>query len=230
MFICRPGGEGTSATGETIREGQCTHWLGPGCHGQGYFTLTVNGVLGYRFSAINTAFIGYCAGFYILVVFWPFCCDLQVRTARERRRRGGGVQESRVSVKVEAEGGEWAEEEKAEAEEVEKERGVMPEDEEVKADGGEVEKEKGKHQCEYCGKSYAFEHKLAHHKTWLCKGVVPSLVEVEPRRLLSSNVYHLPTIPEREHGSGDDFGAGKGEENGGAEVSRQAKREVSSEK
>ena len=43
--------------------------------------------------------------FYILY-FWPFCCDLQVRTARERRRRGGGVQESRVSVKVEAEGGE----------------------------------------------------------------------------------------------------------------------------
>ena len=32
------------------------------------------------------------------------------------------------------------EEEKAEAGEVEKERGVMPEDEEVKADGGEVEK------------------------------------------------------------------------------------------
>ena len=39
--------------------------------------------------------------------------------------------------------------EKEEAGEVEKERGVMPEDEEVKADGGEVEKEKGKHQCEY---------------------------------------------------------------------------------
>ena len=160
------------------------------------------------------------------------------------------MQESRVSVKVEAEGGEWAEEEKAEAEEVEKERGVMledeevkadggevekkggvmPEDEEVEAEGGEVEKEKGKHQCEYCGKSYALEHKLAHHKTWLCKGVVPSLVEVEPRRLLSSNVFHLPTIPEREHGGGDDFSAGKGEEIGEAEVSRQAKRVVSSEK
>ena len=48
------------------------------------------------------------------------------------------MQESRVSVRMEAEGGEWAEdeEEKAEAEEVEKERGVMPEDEEVKAEGG----------------------------------------------------------------------------------------------
>ena len=30
-----PGGEGTSATGETIREGQCTHWLGPGGGGEG---------------------------------------------------------------------------------------------------------------------------------------------------------------------------------------------------
>ena len=52
------------------------------------------------------------------------------------------MQKSRVSLRMEAEGGEWAEdeEEKAEAEEVEKERGVMPEDEEVKADSGEVEK------------------------------------------------------------------------------------------
>ena len=50
--MCCLGGEGTSATGETIREGQCTQWLGPGCHGQGYFTLTVNGVLGYRFQLL----------------------------------------------------------------------------------------------------------------------------------------------------------------------------------
>ena len=51
--------------------------------------------------------------------------------------------------------------EKAEAGEVEKERGVMPEDEEVKAEGRKVEKEKGgKHQCEHCGKSYVFEHEL----------------------------------------------------------------------
>ena len=49
-----------------------------------------------------------------------------------------------MQSEMEADGGEWAEdeEEKAEAGEVEKERGVMPEDEEVKAEGGEVEKER----------------------------------------------------------------------------------------
>ena len=57
-----------------------------------------------------------------------------------------------------------------------------------------------RHQCDQCGKSYVFKHKLAHHKTWLCKEAAPTIVEVEPRRKLSSNVFHLPTIPEREEG------------------------------
>ena len=43
------------------------------------------------------------------------------------------------------------EEEMAEAVEVEKERGVLPEDEEVKAEGGEVEKER--FQCSDCEKT-----------------------------------------------------------------------------
>ena len=53
---------------------------------------------------------------------------------------------------MEADGGEWAEdeEEKAEAGEVEKERGVMPEDEEVKA---EEEVEKERFQCSDCEKT-----------------------------------------------------------------------------
>ena len=101
------------------------------------------------------------------------------------------MQESRVSVKVEAEGGEWAEdeEEKAEAEEVEKERGVMPEDKEVKVEGEEVEKKT--FQCSDCNKNYSFLHKLQHHQTWSCK----KKTEVEKmeinfaRRLLSSNVF-----------------------------------------
>ena len=66
----------------------------------------------------------------------------------------------------------------------------------MRAEGGEMEKEMGgKHQCEHCGKNYVYKHKLAHHKTWLCKEAAPTLVQVEPRRKLSSNV---PTIPERE--------------------------------
>ena len=82
----------------------------------------------------------------------------------------------------------------------------MAKDEEEKAEAGEVEKEEGeKHQCEQCGKSYVFKHKLAHHKTWLCKEVPPKLVELEPRRKLSSNVFHLATIPEREDGGEDEF-------------------------
>ena len=41
----------------------------------------------------------------------------------------------------------------------------LAKDEEEKAEAGEVEKEEGgKHQCEHCGKSYVFKHKLAHHK------------------------------------------------------------------
>ena len=50
-----------------------------------------------------------------------------------------------------------------------------------------------------------FKHKLAHHKTWLCKEVAPTLVELEPRRKLSSNVFHMPTIPESEDGGEGDF-------------------------
>ena len=62
------------------------------------------------------------------------------------------------------------EEEMAEAVEVEKERGVLPEDEEVKAEGGEVEKEeRERHHCDECGKSYKYLHELNHHKTWICK-------------------------------------------------------------
>ena len=57
----------------------------------------------------------------------------------------------------------------------------MAKDEEEKAEAGEVEKEEGgKHQCEQCGKSYVFKHKLAHHKTWLCKELAPKPVQ-EPR-------------------------------------------------
>ena len=85
--------------------------------------------------------------------------------------------------------------------EAEKEVGVMAKDEEKKAEAGEVMMEEGeRHQCDQCGKSYVFKHKLAHHKTWLCKEAAPTIVEVEPRRKLSSNVFHLPTIPEREEG------------------------------
>ena len=83
------------------------------------------------------------------------------------------------------------EEEMAEAVEVEKERGVLPEDEEVKAEGGEVEKEEGeRHHRDECGKSYKYLHKLNHHKTWLCKEQAPRLVQVEPRREFSSNIFH----------------------------------------
>ena len=83
------------------------------------------------------------------------------------------------------------EEEMAEAVEVEKERGVLPEDEEVKAEGGEVEKEeRERHHCDECGKSYKYLHKLNHHKTWLCKEQAPRLVLVEPRREFSSNIFH----------------------------------------
>ena len=82
----------------------------------------------------------------------------------------------------------------------------MAKDEEEKAKAREVEKEEGeKHQCEQCGKSYVFKHKLAHHKTWLCKELAPKLVELEPRRKLSANVFHLASIPEGEDGGEDEF-------------------------
>ena len=51
---------------------------------------------------------------------------------------------------------------------VEEEKGAMAEDEEEMAEAGEVEKRR-MHQCSECGKRYKHEHKLKHHKTWLCK-------------------------------------------------------------
>ena len=65
-----------------------------------------------------------------------------------------------------------------------------------------MEKEKKMHQCSECGKSYKHKHKLKHHKTWLCKERALGQVQSEPRRELSSNFFHLPTIPEGE----EDFG------------------------
>ena len=85
---------------------------------------------------------------------------------------------------------------------MEKEKGAMAEDEEETAEAGEVEKEKKMHQCSECGKSYKHKHKLQHHKTWLCKERALGQVQSEPRRELSSNFFHLPTIPEGE----EDFG------------------------
>ena len=85
---------------------------------------------------------------------------------------------------------------------MEKEKGAMAEDEEETAEAGEVEKEKKMHQCSECGKSYKHKHKLKHHKTWLCKERALGQVQSEPRRELSSNFFHLPTIPEGE----EDFG------------------------
>ena len=64
---------------------------------------------------------------------------------------------------------------------MEKERGVMPEDEEVRAEGSD------------CDKNYSFLHKLQHHQTWSCK----KKKEVEKikidfaRRPLSSNVFSV---------------------------------------
>ena len=67
------------------------------------------------------------------------------------------------------EGGEVAEdeEERAEAGEAEKERGVMAKDKEVREEAGVVEKETYK--CSDCEKHYAFLNKLQHHKPWSCK-------------------------------------------------------------
>ena len=81
---------------------------------------------------------------------------------------------------------------------VEEEKGAMAEDEEETAEAREVEKEKKMHQCSECGKSYKYEHKLKHHRTWLCKERALGQVQSEPRRKLSSNFFHLSTIPEGE--------------------------------
>ena len=84
-------------------------------------------------------------------------------------------------------------------------------DEEEMAEAGEVEKRR-MHQCSECGKSYKHEHKLKHHKTGLCKERALGQVQSEPRRELSSNFFHLPTIPEgeevfaSERGVRDNFG------------------------
>ena len=99
----------------------------------------------------------------------------------------------------ERERGELAKDkERAEAGEVEMEGGVTANDEEERAEAREVEKEERVlYRCQQCGKSYAYKHKLKHHVTWLCKERASTLVEVEPRRELSSNIHHLPTIDER---------------------------------
>ena len=81
-------------------------------------------------------------------------------------------------------------------------------------------------------KAMCFKHKRAHHKTWLCKEVTPILVKVEPRRKLSSNIYHLPTIDASEE-EVDERGEEPGEKNckgGGGlfEVRSEEKNELKS--
>ena len=102
----------------------------------------------------------------------------------------------------------------------------MAKAEEEKEEAGEVEKEERvrEYQCHQCGRKYAYMHKLKHHITWLCKERAARLVEVEPRREFSSNIYELPTIDEREEegeGAGsvasgilkpNDQGEGEGED------------------
>ena len=43
-----------------------------------------------------------------------------------------------------------------------------------------------------------YMHKLKHYMAWVCTERAPRLVKVELRREFSSNIYHLPTIDERE--------------------------------
>ena len=138
-------------------------------------------------------------------------------TQGERRRRGEGEKESRGAVKQMERGVMAEDEEKAEAGEVEKERGeqgsqvkqremeVMAEDEEEKAEAGEVEKERFR--CSDCEKDYAFLHKLLHQKTRNCKKKEEVGVAKRP---LSSNVFSL----ESEEGEKEKRGKGEEEERG----------------
>ena len=70
-------------------------------------------------------------------------------------RDRGRVEENESWVDSLGEVDTMEEGELAEAGEVEKERGVMPEDEEVRAEGGEVEKKTYK--CSDCDKNYSRE-------------------------------------------------------------------------
>ena len=80
----------------------------------------------------------------------------------------------------------------------------MAKDEEERAEAREVEKdEKVMYHCDQCGKNDAYMHKLK--LTWLCKERAQRLVKVEPRRELSSNIYHLPTIDESEEEGDNDM-------------------------
>ena len=100
----------------------------------------------------------------------------------------------------------------------------MAEDEEERAEAREVEKdEKVMYHCDQCGKNYAYMHKLKHHMTWLCKERAQRLdLKVEPRRELSSNIYHLPTIDESEEEGDNDMKEEKVEDGeGGCELEKE---------
>ena len=100
----------------------------------------------------------------------------------------------------------------------------MAKDEEERAEAREVEKdEKVMYHCDQCGKNYAYLHKLKHHMTWLCKERAQRLdLKVEPRRELSSNIYHLPTIDESEEEGDNDMKEEKVEDGeGGCELEKE---------